>query len=246
VTVAVPAGLHFEVAAVALERGFHCFIEKPFTRDVREAEALVRLAEDKNLTLMAGHLLLHQPAIIFLKKAIDDGMIGELLSIHAERLNLGRAQGKESVLWSKGLHDISVALYLVGEAPDRVVSTGTSSITPGIEDDVYVHMEFPSGVMANLHCSWLWPTLRRRTVVIGTKAMLVYSEVDNKVFLHRKTVGPDRVAVNGGDELVFEGQGEPLRKELEHFFHCIREKELPRGDGQSAVEVLRVIEAASR
>ncbi|MBL8048682.1 MAG: Gfo/Idh/MocA family oxidoreductase [Chthonomonas sp.] len=245
VAVATPAQFHFDVAAEALERGKHCFVEKPITLASREAEGLCDLAERQNRTLMVGHLLLFQPAVQFLRDQIQSGAIGDLVSIHQERLNLGRARKVENVLWSLGVHDVAVAQYLVGERPLGVTASGLAYLTPDIEDDFYLHVDFPSGVQTHLHCSWLWPTLRRRTVVIGSKGMLVYQEQDQTVTLHRKSIGDDLQNVNDGEEVVFSGSSEPLKLEMQHFVECCQTGATPRADGRSAVEVVRVLEMAS-
>lgn len=245
VTVATPAPLHFEVAMEALERGKHCFVEKPITLASREAEALCDVAERDGLTLMVGHLLMFQPAVQFLRTQIVEGTIGDLVSVHQERLNLGRARKVENVLWSLGVHDVAVAQYLIGENPHGVTASGLAYLTPQVEDDVYLHVDYPSGVQSHLHCSWLWPHLRRRTVVIGSKAMLVYQETEQTVTLHRKSIDDQLANVNGGEEVVFEGSSEPLKLEMEHFVHCCTTCAKPITDGRSAVQVVRVLEWAS-
>jgi predicted dehydrogenase len=244
VTIAVPAPLHFEIAVEALERGKHAFVEKPITLESRDADALVELAKRHDRILMVGHLLMYQPAVTFIKEKIQEGLIGGLVSIHQERLNLGRARNVENVLWSLGVHDIAVALYLVGETPGQVTSSGLASLTEGIEDDVYVHLDYPSGVQTHLHCSWLWPALRRRTTIIGTNGMLVYSETEQKVYHHKKWIDETLQNVNNGDEVIFEGASEPLRLEMEHFIHCCKTGETPKSDGVSAAAVVKVLEFA--
>lgn len=245
VTVATPAPLHFEIAAEALERGKHCFVEKPITLDSREAEALCDLAERGNKILMVGHLLLFQPAVQFLRDQIREGLIGDLVSIHQERLNLGRARAVENVLWSLGVHDVAVALYLVGENPVSAVASGVSTLTESIDDDIYLHVTFPSGVKTHLHCSWLWPKLRRRTVVIGTEGMLVYVENEQKVYHEKKSIDAQLQNVNAGEEVIFEGSAEPLKLEMKHFIECCETGSVPRSDGWGAVQVVRVLEMAS-
>lgn len=245
-TIATPAPTHFEVATACLNAGLHTFVEKPMTLAVRDAEVLNELAQQKGRVLMAGHLLLYQPAVQFLKSAIRDGKIGELISIHQERLNLGRARNAENVLWSLGVHDVAVAQFLVGAAPVSVSSSGKSFLNRGIEDDVYLHVEFEGGVQSNLHCSWLWPTMRRQTTVIGSKAMLVYDEVNQTVTLHDKHIDGNLENVNQGESVVFEGAGQPLELELSHFLECARTGKRPDSDGSSAIEVVKIMERATK
>lgn len=245
VCIATPAGTHFSLAKQALESGKDTYVEKPLALSFAEGQRLVEIAKDHDRILMVGHLLLYQPALAFVKKSIDEGLIGEVYSFHQERMNLGRARAVENVLWSFGVHDVAALLYLAGEAPTKVVSSGQCALQKHIEDDFYVHMVLESGRQAHVHSSWLWPELRRRLTVVGSTGMLVYDEIEQKVTLHRKRIDSELKNVNEGEEVVFSGAGEPLKLELQHFLHCCETRTQPISDGPSAVDVLRVLEQAS-
>lgn len=244
VVLATPVPTHFELAKQALLAGKDVFVEKPLTLQVKEAEELVELAEERNRILMVGHLLLYQPAIRWLKEQLEQGLIGDIISLHQERLSLGRVRSAENALWSLGVHDIAVLLYLVGETPVRVTATGQAALQLGIEDDVHVHMAFPNEVQAHLHCSWLWPERRRSLSIVGTTGMLVYDELAQTVMLHRKRVLADLNISDDGAEVVFTGDGRPLTIECEHFLDSLQQRTLPLSDGRSGVEVVRVLEQA--
>lgn len=246
VAIATPAATHFAIAKEALEAGKHVFVEKPLALDLKEAEVLVALAQDQRKILMVGHLLLYQPAIRWIKDFLVQGSLGKLWSLHQERLNFGRVRTVENALWSLGVHDIAVLLFLIEEKPDRIVAEGQRVLQPEVEDDVYLHLSFPSGVEAHLHCSWLWPEKRRSLTIIGEKGMLVFDEVQGTVVLHRKTVTPTLATEDQGSEMVFQNYGEPLKFELEHFVECVRDGKTPLSDGKSALAVLEVLEEASR
>ncbi|MBI3961568.1 MAG: Gfo/Idh/MocA family oxidoreductase [Deinococcus sp.] len=246
VAITTPVRSHYQMAKEALLAGKDVFVEKPMTLSVREAEELVALAQDHQRILMVGHLLLYQPAVQWIKAYLDSGALGRVHSLHQERLNLGRVRTVENVLWSLGVHDIAVLLYLVGLAPSHVKTTGQRVLQPGVEDDVYLHLEFPRGIQAHLHTSWLWPEKRRRLVVIGSKGMLTYDEVDQTVTLHHKGIGPDLVHRDEGSEVVYQGNGEPLQLELQHFLRAIHDRRSPLSDGASGVQVIRVLEEATQ
>jgi predicted dehydrogenase len=245
VLIGTPSPTHYAVAQQALRAGKDVFVEKPMTLNSRDAENLVALAKQQGRILMTGHLLLFQPAVRWIKEFLDAGKLGTLYSLHQERMDLGRAQPVENVLWALGVHDIAVLLYLVGAHPHRIRASGHHVLTPGVEDDVYVHMEFPNGARANLHNSWLWPVKRRRLVVVGSDGMLVYNEVKQTVVHYRKSIGPDLKNRDEGSEMVFEGHGQPLRLELEHFLECMKTRATPLASGESAIEVIKVLEAAA-
>ena len=243
--IATPAPSHFRAAEALLESGKDVFVEKPMTLSVSDAERLVQVARERGRVLMVGHLLLYQPAVQWIKQAISSGMIGELKSIHQRRLGLGRARDVENVLWSVGVHDVAVALYLIGRAPDSVQVTGQRALQPTIEDDIHLQMTFPGPVHSHLHCSWLWPERERGMVVVGSQAMLAYNELEQTVTLHRKSIGGDLKNIDNGSELAYQGSGEPLRLELAHFLECCAERREPLSSGASGVDVIRVLQTAS-
>jgi predicted dehydrogenase len=246
--IATPAATHFSIAKEALLAGKHVFVEKPLALATHEAEELVALARKQGRVLMVGHLLLYQPAVRWLKEFLDSGALGEIWSLHQERLNLGRVRTVENALFSLGVHDVALLLYLVGQAPERVAAQGQAVLQPNVEDDVYLHLWFPRGVQAHIHASWLWPERRRRLTAIGAKGMLIYDEAEQAISLHRKGINPDLTNRDEGAEVVFHGQGrgEPLRLELLHFLDCLAEGKRPLSDGESAVPVVRVLEEANR
>ena len=243
VAIATPAQSHFDIASKFLETGKDVFIEKPMTLSSKEAEGLVSIAEENDSILMVGHMLMYQPAITFIKSYLDEGHIGKIYHIHQERLKLGRVRTAENVVWSLGVHDIAVLLYLVGAAPNKVNFSGHCGVQEDIEDDAYVHMSFEQGTIAHLHSSWIWPTDSRCMRIIGSKGMLVYDEHKQSVTLHKKGIGQDLENLDQGEEVICEGSSQPLRLEMEHLIDCIKSRKRPISDGNNGLEVIRVLEA---
>ncbi|HEU68148.1 MAG TPA: Gfo/Idh/MocA family oxidoreductase [Candidatus Acetothermia bacterium] len=246
VAIATPAATHYALAREALEAAKHVFVEKPLALRREEGEDLADRADRAGRTLMVGHLLLYQPAVGWMKEYLAAGSLGGLSSLHQERLNLGTVRTVENALWSLGVHDVAVLLHLVGERPVGVQAVGQAVLQPHVEDDVHLHLAFPSGVRAHVHASWLWPEKRRRLTVVGSQAMLVYDEIAQEVTLHRKRIGEDLRPREEGSEVVFRGAAQPLRLEMEHFLACVRDGRRPLSDGRRAVEVVAVLEEASR
>ncbi len=244
VCIAAPAPVHHPLAKMFLLEGIHVFVEKPMTLSVSEAEELVDLAEQGSKILMVGHLLLYSPAVQFIKDFIEEGNMGQVYSLNHERLNHGRARKVENVLWSLGVHDVAVCLYLAGQSPTKVHSFGQCMLQPTIEDDVRLVIEFPNGTTGNVHSSWLWPSMQRRLTVVGEKGMLVYDEVAQTVVFHRKGISSDLANWNDGEETVFEGTAPPLTLEMEHFIECCQTGQTPISDGRSGLDVIKVLEMA--
>lgn len=249
VVVATPAPSHLALATRALEAGKGVLVEKPMTLGVREAQELVTVARDAGRTLMVGHLLLYQPAVRELKRLLDAGAVGRVLRIHQERLNHGRVRNTENVLWSLAPHDLAVLCHLMDGAPRKVRASGAAFLQVGIHDDVHLELTFSGGRSAHIHAAWYWPGKRRGLRVLGSEGMIAYNESDQSLTLHRKRLkGGDLPGglcpVDEGSERVFEGLGDALRLEDQHFLDCLATSATPLSDGPSGVEVVRVLEAA--
>ena len=254
IALATPAPTHFALGMRVLEAGKHLFVEKPMTLSAADAEALVAAADRQGKTLMVGHLLEYHPAVAWMKDYLDSGALGAPFYMYSQRLNLGTVRSDENALWSLAPHDISVALYLFGMAPDVVSANGASYLQPGIEDVVFVHLHFPDGRTAQIHVSWLDPHKERKMVLVGAKTMVVFDDMSpmepirvyNKgAVVPEPDAGPTPVTVRHGDVLIphFAG-GEPLLTECQHFIDAIRQGATPRSDGRDGLRVVRVLEAA--
>jgi len=249
IVVATPAPSHAALAGRALLAGKGVLVEKPMTLDTRQAKELVGLAAGAGRPLMVGHLLMYQPAIRELKRLLETGAVGRVLRIHQERLNHGRVRQTENVLWSLAPHDVAVLCHLMGEGPRVVRASGAAFLQPGIHDDIHLELGFSGGRSAHIHSAWYWPGKRRGLRVLGDEGMIAYNESDQSLTLHRKRLkGGDPPAglapVDEGSERVFEGHGEPLRLEDQHFLDCLASGAAPLSDGRSGVEVVRVLEEA--
>ena len=257
VIVASPAATHATVARQAIEAGKPVLVEKPFALSGRDAEAVAKLAEQRRLPVLAGHLLVYHPAVEKLRELIQQGELGKLFYLYGLRVNLGQVRKDENALWSFGPHDVSVALYLLGEEPVRVAAHGKSYLQPAIEDVVFLTMEFASGVLAHVQMSWLDPHKERKLTVVGARKMVVFDDMEPREKLRIYDKGVDRppeygsfgesLAVREGDIFIPRIPAvEPLAAELAHFVRVAQGREAPRASAADGVRVVRVLEAASR
>jgi predicted dehydrogenase len=250
VVVATPVPTHYELARAALEAGKHVFVEKPPAMRAAEMEELVRIAAERSLVLMPGHLLLYHPGVHKLKELVDSGDLGEVLCVYGNRQNLGTIRTNENALWSLGVHDLSVILHLIGEEPAEAWAHGNAFLTPGVEDVVFCYLRFPSGKIAHLHLSWLDPHKMRKLTVVGRDKMAVFDdmELERKVTVYEKA--PEQPAQSYGEWRTRTGDifspkianDEPLRLEVQHFLRLVREGT----DGAEARDGLMVVRALER
>ena len=249
VVVATPVPTHHRLAKQALEAGKNVFVEKPPAMRAAEMDELVALASARDLVLMPGHLLLYHPAVVKLKSLVAEGELGEVLCVYGNRVNLGIVRSNENALWSLGVHDLSVILYLVGEKPSAAVAKGHAFLTPGVEDVVFCYLEFPSGKIAHMHLSWLDPHKMRKLTVVGRDKMAVFDdmELERKITVYDKA--PEEPLGTYGEWRTRTGDifspkiaaDEPLKLECRHFLELVTDG----WDGtemRDGLEVVRALE----
>ena len=254
IVIATPARTHYALARAALLAGKHVLVEKPLTMDVGEGSELTDLAATLGLTLMVGHVFEYNPAVRYIKAAIDSGELGDVYYLYSRRVNLGRVQSDVNVLWSIAPHDISIALYLLGILPEAVRCQGASCLNSVVEDVIFLTLFFPNNVLCHVHASWLDPSKTREMTVVGSRRMIVYDDVsaEGKVRVYDKgafrkgdvTYGDFQYKLHSGDILIPRlDMREPLQEECAHFVECVRTGRRPLTDGENGLRVLRVLAA---
>ena len=257
IVIATNGPSHYELCKRALRAGKDVFVEKPFVLSVTQADELVDLARAEDRILMVGHLLKYHPVVQRLREMIDSGELGEIRYIYSQRLNLGTVRADESALWNFAPHDISVILFLLGLKPTDVSARGQSYLQPGVEDVVFLAINFGDKAMGHIHVSWLDPHKVRRITIVGSKRMAVFDdlEANEKLRIYDKGAEintdydtfAEYVGLRFGDITVpYIRTGEPLLAECEHFLDCVRSRKTPVSDGCDGRRVVEVLEAASR
>lgn len=262
IAIASPVQFHYEMARAALEAGKHVLVEKPLAQTSVHCHKLIEQATREERVLMVGHVFLYNTAVRKVKEYIQSGVLGEVYYVYSQRLNLGIVRQDVNALWNFGPHDVSILCYWMDAAPSKVVARGYSYLQPGIDDVVFMTLDFPRGVGASVHISWLDPTKVRRMTVVGSEKMVVYDDVSNdaKIMLFDKAVtkssktgcmgqyenfGEFQFLVRAGDVLIPKiNFVEPLKLECQHFADCILQHRQPLTDGNHGLKIVEILEAA--
>ena len=252
VCISLPAERHYRFAKQALENGKDVYVEKPITLEIEEAEELVRLAKEKSLILMVGHLLHYHGAVIKMKEIISQGGIGKIRNITSNRLNLGKFRSQENVLWSFAPHDISVVLSLCGnKLPDKYSCTGMDHLQKGVHDTTNSIMTYEQDkIYVNINVNWLNPFKEQKMTIIGEKGMIVFDDTlkAGKLRLYQDYIHWDGSTnpvpipnKTEGESIGYDAAVSPLLRECQHFVGCCTERKTPITDGAEGVRVLKVL-----
>lgn len=257
VVLATPLSTHYDLAMRALRHGKHVFVEKPMAMNVAQCDEMCELAEKEGLVLMVGHTFVYSPAVRSVKSVIDSGELGDVRFITCSRVNLGLHRKDASVVWDLAPHDLSILAYWVGEIPLSVQAMGRSCIANGLPDVAFLNIRYSSGIIAELEVSWLSPVKLRRTVIVGSKKMLLYDDTQavEKVKIFDQGVDYKDPKTFGEFQLSYRTGGiyspnientEPLFIEASHFIDCVNAGSQPLTDGAAGRMVVAALEAAQK
>jgi predicted dehydrogenase len=258
IAVATPVSSHFQLALEALRAGKHVLVEKPLVTSANEAMRLIDEADSRGRTLMVDHTFVYTGAVRKIRDLVHSGEIGDLYYYDSVRVNLGLFQHDVSVMWDLAVHDLSVMDYVLPARPRAISATGVSHVPGQPENVAYLTLFFDNNLIAHLHVNWLAPVKVRQTLIGGSQKMIVYDDLEPS----EKIKVYDRgITVNNSPESVYNllvgyrtgdmwapqlDTTEALRREALEFVRCVETGERPTTDGEAALRVVRMLEAAAR
>jgi predicted dehydrogenase len=266
VAVATPVSSHYDLAMRALQAGKHVFVEKPMAATTEQAQRLVDEADARGLVLAVDHTFVHTSAVQKMRELVEDGL-GDVYYYDSVRVNLGLFQHDVSVIWDLAVHDLSILDYVLPARPVAVSATGVSHVKGEPENIAYLNLFFEHDLIAHIHVNWLAPVKIRRTLVGGSRKMIVYDDLEpsEKIKVYDKGI-----TLNGNGNGASHGNGngekryqmlvgyrtgdmwapqlairEALSVELREFVSCVDGRKTPVADGYAGLRVVRILEAAT-
>ena len=255
VIVATPVSSHYEIVKDALEHSKDVLCEKPLTARSEECRELTALAAAKQRVLMVGHVFLFNPGIRKLKELLQQKVCGRHFYLYGQRTNLGPVRRDVNAVYDLAAHDISIFNFLLEGTPRVITASGHCYLQRGVEDVAFVSLEYPGGIAAHIHVSWLDPRKVRQITVVGEKKMITWDDMkpSGPVEIFSKHVETAQFYKDYGEFqlLVKEGEtvtphvanAEPLKLQTEHFVDCISRRSEPISGGRSALDVIETLEA---
>jgi len=258
IAIATPVSTHFDLALRVLRAGKHVLVEKPLATTSEQALRLLEEATRRNLVLMVDHTFVYTGAVRKIKELVMSQRLGDIYYYDSARINLGLFQHDVNVLWDLAVHDLSIMDYVLASPPRAVCATGVNHVWGEPANIAYLTLFFDGSLIAHIHVNWLSPVKVRRTLIGGSRNMIVYDDLEPS----EKIKVYDRgIAVNNHTEKLYEmligyrsgdmwspqlDTTEALRIEANHFVRCIEGSERPITDGQAGLRVVEILEAATQ
>jgi predicted dehydrogenase len=258
VVVATPVETHFDLALSALRAGKHVLVEKPITSTSDQASRLIEEGRSRNLVVMVGHTFVYTGAVRKMKELSDAGELGEIYYYDSVRINLGLFQRDVNVLWDLAVHDLAIMDYVLEQRPLAVSCTGLAHLSERPENIAYMTMFFDGRLIAHVHVNWLSPVKVRRTLLGGSRRMVMFDDLEGseKIKVYDRGISVNPSPENVYQMLIGYRTGdmwapqltvtEALSVEAAHFVDCIRRSARPITDGEAGLRVVRLLESASQ
>lgn len=231
VFIVTPPSTHYALIKAGLEADKHVFTEKPMVLNMVDANKLKTLAKQSDKVFMVGYQYLFNNSVRTIKKEIEKGTFGKILSVKSEYV-LSPARPDIDIFWDAGPHPLSVFQYLFH--PEKLVCAEGE-----IEhDSASIKVHFENAPALEITASCLGKTKVRKLSVIGEKATAILDE----------TLKKNKLAItkNGKTFYPAVGSQEPLKTELEHFLHCIQTSSTPLTDINFGCKITEWLEIISK
>ncbi len=247
---------HYQLARRCLEKGNNIFVEKPVTNSSKKLTELKKLASKKKKFIMSGYIYFYNSYIHYIKSIIKKKLLGEILYVSFERLNLGPVRNDVSSSWDLSSHDIAICIHLFGNKL-RILNKSGYSILKTTINDVSSISARSGNIKIDFRSSWLNPEKIRKIVIVGKKKMLLFNEMDfsNPIKIFNKYASYPKI--NKFNKKFFTQKANiylgstfspniksksPLENEMKEFLRCLRLKKKPLTDTNISYKVLKILQ----
>jgi predicted dehydrogenase len=237
VTIAAPTEAHHDIAMEFLRRGTSVLVEKPMTRTVAEAQALIAAAEQSGATLAVGHTERYNPAIATVMPFVTTPRF-----IEVHRLGVFPDRSLDiDVVFDLMIHDLDIILSLVKSDPVSIEAVGVPVLTDKY-DIANARLRFATGCIANVTASRISRERVRKIRFFQPDAYVSIDYAEQEVEGYRllRRAG-ERPQIQGGKLPVT--REEPLKRELIDFVRAVAAKRRPLVAGEDGLRALTLAQA---
>ncbi|MBT4935419.1 Gfo/Idh/MocA family oxidoreductase [Candidatus Woesearchaeota archaeon] len=246
VSIAVPTSLHKQVSFNVIAKGINVLLEKPIAPTIQEAKDIIEFAREKNVKLMIGHIERFNPAIIELKKRLDNNELGKIFKIDVSRVGpYTKRMNDVGVVVDLAVHDLDIIRYITGSEVITTHSITKKHIHAVHEDLVNAILTLKNGTICTLNVNRLTPTRIRKMYVTGEKGMFVIDYITQNFYFYENTHGITytdfiRDVSEGRMTKFFIEKKEPLKAEIEHFVDVVNNNKMPLITGDDGLKAIQL------
>jgi len=165
VVIAVPTPSHAQVAVDAARAGKHVFCQKPIAPTLAEADAIIAACQEAGVLLQVGFMLRSSPPIAQIKRLLEDGVLGEIISLRGSAFGwmpnndwFYQVDKGGGLIIDTMIHFLDLWRWLGGDV-QSVQAQGGAYVLDGARrfhttDNAQVSLCYTSGAFGNIYGSW--------------------------------------------------------------------------------------------
>lgn len=230
ISVCVPTSFHYEVAMKCMKSGKHVLVEKPIADRLDLARELIDFSCAAGTIFMVGHIERFNPAVQRLKKILDSGELGEVISVMARRVGVFPPQIRDvNIAVDLAIHDIDIVNYLLDEYPVHVVHQKKKNHIKLREDSIDIFMTYKRA-SAYIQSNWVTPVKIRKLNITGQEGYLEMDYIDQSIELYKSSYEKTQDDSSGDFSLKYLepekisiklSKKEPLKEEIKFFIDLV-------------------------
>lgn len=199
IVIASPNGTHFSLAQEALSAGRNVVVDKPFTLNLKEAEILKKLAEEKGLFLSVFQNRRWDGDFLTLRSLVESGALGRIVTLESrfdrfrpQVTDRWREQGGQGggIWYDLGSHLVDQAVYLFGMPDTITLDLAKLRKNAQVEDYFHALLDY-SGLRVILHASSLVALKTPRFVLNGTEGSYKKCGLDTQESFLKQGIRPN-------------------------------------------------------
>lgn len=178
----VPAVRH-TVASLALDHGRHVLVEAPPAEAVTDVLDLVARARSTSAILAMIPEGAHDPGVARLRRLQRTGVLGAVRHLRLELVTSAPREGRLDVVWDLGPESLAILNHLAAAPPAGISGWVRRRLHERLDDTATLLLDYPAGVTAEAHLSWLGPRQVRRIIATGTARSAVHEQTGSAATL---------------------------------------------------------------
>jgi predicted dehydrogenase len=237
-SICTPNETHYRICREFLDAGKNVLLEKPMTLNSREAEELVKIAKEKHLVLVVGHIFRFNNALRRIRDMLKKKELGDIFIVKLTWTNLEPIFENRDVLFDLAPHPFDIVHFIFEKCPTEISCIGGAYRKERDEEAAFVNFKIDN-IIINLEISWLTPQKNRTLTIVGSKktAFVDCLAQTIKIFDNSKNTLETLPIVSSN----------ALKEELENFLRCIENEKLTSDvGGEIGVKIIKMIETAKR
>lgn len=248
-SICVPTKFHERISLPFIKSKINVLVEKPIAETTGQANKIIEEAKKNKVKLMVGHIERFNPAVLELKKRIQNGYLGEIYKVHCVRVSpFPQRVVDVGVTVDLAIHEIDILRYLINSRITRLYAETAQRIHSTHEDLLIGTIRFKNNILGVINVNWLTPKKVREITITGEKGMFVANYLTQELYFYENKFTRKNFDYNSNFMTIIEGKKvkikikhqEPLKNELKDFTESVIKNKKPSVSGEDGLDALDI------